>query len=166
MNAGFWINKLGLKSHPEGGFYREVYRSEEVMENGKLPKRYSGERNFSTSIYFLLNKEQISTFHKLKSDEIWHFYTGSPLKIHIITQDGIYKVMKLGIDLSNGENLQIVIPHNNWFAAELLDKSSFSLIGCTVSPGFDFNDFIIGKRKYLTQLFPQHKDLIERLTNN
>ena len=166
MNADFWINKLGLYSHPEGGFYREVYRSEEIIENYKLPKRYYGERNFSTSIYFLLNQEQISSFHKLKSDEIWHFYTGSSLKIHIISENGIYKEVKLGLDFNNDENLQIVIPHNNWFAAELLDKSSFSLIGCTVSPGFDFRDFILGERENLTKLFPRHKDLIKQLTNN
>jgi len=166
MNADFWINKLGLKSHPEGGFYREVYRSEEIIENYKLPKRYSGERNFSTSIYFLLNQEQTSSFHKLKSDEIWHFYTGSPLKIHVISENGIYKEVKLGLDFNNDENLQIVIPHNNWFAAELLNKSSFSLIGCTVSPGFDFRDFVLGKRKDLAKLFPRHKDLLKRLTNN
>lgn len=166
MNADFWINKLGLSNHPEGGYFREVYRSDELIKNEDLPNRFNSGRNFSTSIYFLLNQKQISSFHKLKSDEIWHFYTGSPITIHIISNNGNYKELKLGLNFNSGENPQIIIPHNNWFAAELLDKSYFSLIGCTVAPGFDFSDFFLGKRKDLTEMFPQHQDLIKRLTNN
>ncbi len=165
MDAAYWINKLNLLAHPEGGYYKEIYRSEEFIEQTVLPNRYSSKHSLSTSIYFLLNKNQISAFHKLQSDEIWHYHTGASLKIHIISNDGNYKEVKLGLSLEDGESPQIIIPHNHWFAAELLDKSSFTLIGCTVAPGFDFTDFILGKQDILKKLFPQHSDLIVRMTN-
>ncbi|PIP77618.1 MAG: hypothetical protein COW85_08140 [Ignavibacteria bacterium CG22_combo_CG10-13_8_21_14_all_37_15] len=162
MNARYWISKLNLIKHPEGGYYAEVYRSEEVMTLGALPDRYSGERNVSTSIYFLLDKVDVSHFHKLQSDEIWHFYYGSSLTIHLIDGAGNYSAQKLGRNLEVGEVLQFVIPRLTWFAAEVNDKKSFSLIGCTVAPGFDFADFELAKREELVLQFSALKKIIER----
>ena len=164
MNARYWINKLKLEEHPEGGYFREVYRSGEVIEEVALPDRYSGVRNVSTSIYFLLEKEVVSHFHKLQSDEIWHFYEGSSLTIHLIDEAGNYSTQKLGRNLEEGEALQFAIPKFSWFAAEVNDKTSFTLIGCTVAPGFDFADFALAKREELMKQFPSHTNIIERLT--
>ncbi|MFA4924944.1 MAG: cupin domain-containing protein [Ignavibacteriaceae bacterium] len=164
MNARYWINNLQLINHPEGGYFKEVYRSEEAITKEALPVRYSAKRNVSTSIYFLLEKEEVSHFHKLKSDEIWHFYYGSSLTIHLIDEGGNYSIQKLGRNIEEGEVLQFVIPKFSWFAAEVNDKKSFSLIGCTVAPGFDFADFELAKREELIKQFPQYKIIIGRLT--
>lgn len=161
--AKAYIKKLGLKKHPEGGYYREVYRSGEKILSGHLPKRYKSNRNFSTSIYFLLEGKQFSAFHLLQSDEIWHYYDGSDVIIYIINKNGDLTIKNLG--KSNDAEFQIVIKKHSWFAAELEDKKSFSLFGCTVSPGFDYEDFELGDKKSLVKKFPQHKPLIERLTN-
>ena len=160
--AGAYIKKLQLKKHPEGGYYREVYRSGEKILPDHLPKRYKSSRNFSTSIYFLLEGNQFSAFHHLKSDELWHFYDGSDLKVYIINPGGNLILRKLG--RSDDAEFQIAIEKHCWFAAEVEDKKSFSLFGCTVSPGFEFEDFELGSRDFLLKKFPQHKNLISRLT--
>jgi predicted cupin superfamily sugar epimerase len=163
--ALYYIEKLKLMKHPEGGYFNEIYRSDEIFSASVLPQRYIGDRAFSTSIYFLLEGKQFSAFHKLQSDEIWHFYDGSPIKIYIITPEQKLEEKILGYDIDKNENLQLVIYNDSWFAAELMDKSSFGLMGCTVSPGFDFRDLEIGKRDYLLGKYPEYKDLIIRLTN-
>lgn len=160
--ARVYIKKLQLKKHPEGGFYREVYRSGEKILPDHLPKRYKSSRNFSTSIYFLLEGNQYSAFHLLKSDELWHFYDGSDLKVYIINPGGDLTLRKLG--KSEDAEFQIAIEKHCWFAAEVEDKKSFSLFGCTVSPGFEFEDFELGKREFLLKKFPQHNTLIQKLT--
>ncbi|MDZ7624826.1 MAG: cupin domain-containing protein [Ignavibacteriaceae bacterium] len=157
-----YIKQLQLKKHPEGGYYKEVYRSGEIILPEHLPKRYKQSRNFSTSIYFLLEGKQFSSFHLLQSDELWHFYDGSNVLLYIINQKGELSVKKLGRD--EDCELQLTIEKQNWFAAELEDKKSFALFGCTVSPGFDFADFELGKRDYLIKKFPQHSALIKRLS--
>ncbi len=159
-----WISKLNLKPHPEGGFYNEVYRSDEVLLSTSLDERYAGSRSISTSIYFLLEGNQFSAFHKIKSDELWHFYDGSAIKLYLISEDGKLEIKKVGINISDNEFPQITIPKNVWFAAEPIDKESYTLVGCTVAPGFDFNDFELGEKKNLIKSFPQHKDLIIRFT--
>ena len=160
--AKAYIKKLGLKKHPEGGYYREVYRSGEKILSGHLPIRYKSNRNFSTSIYFLLEGKQCSAFHLLQSDELWHYYDGSDVIIYIIDKKGKLSIKKLG--KTKDAQFQLVIEKQFWFAAELDDKNSFSLFGCTVSPGFDFEDFRLGKREELIKKFPEHKFLIEQLT--
>ena len=164
MNAKYWIHKLDLLKHPEGGYYKEIYRSEEVIAVEALPDRYTAQRNVSTSIYFMLDREQVSHFHKLQSDEIWHFYYGASLTIHKIDEAGNYTAQKLGRNLDEGEVLQFVIPKHTWFAAEVNDKKSFTLIGCTVAPGFDFADFELAKREEMVKQFPLLEKVIERLT--
>ena len=158
------IRSLNLTKHPEGGYYREIYRSNEfipveVLENRKNTKKPY--RNISTSIYYLLVNSDVSLFHRIKSDEIWHFYQGSPLILHILDEEKQeYRNITLGKDLV----FQVVVPKNVWFSAEILDKSSYSLIGCTVSPGFEFEDFEIAKSQNLISKFPQWENLIKKFT--
>jgi len=159
-----YIKQLQLKKHPEGGYYKEVYRSGELILPEHLPKRYKSTRNFSTSIYFLLEGKQFTSFHILKSDELWHFYDGSAVLLYNINQKGEISVKKLGRDQDC--ELQLTIEKENWFAAEIEDKKSFALFGCTVSPGFEFADFQLGKRNDLIKKFPQHSTLIKRLTKS
>ena len=160
--ASAYIKQLQLIKHPEGGYFREVYRSGEKILPEHLPMRYKSSRNFSTSIYFLLEGNQFSAFHFLQSDELWHFYDGSSVLLYIIDQKGNLSVQKLGREKYS--NFQITIKKRNWFAAEVENKKSFSLFGCTVSPGFDFDDFKLGKRIELIRKFPKHKNIIGRLT--
>lgn len=162
--AKYYIDKLKLQKHPEGGYFNEIYRSGEIFEVSVLPERYMGDRAFSTSIYFLLNGKDISAFHKLQSDEIWHFYDGSPVRICIITPEHTLEERILGYNLDNSEALQTVINKHSWFGAELVVKSSFCLVGCTVSPGFDFQDFEMAKREQLLKEFPEFSSTILRLT--
>ena len=164
--ADYYIKKLNLQKHPEGGAFREIYRSAESITSEALPERFGGDRSYSTSIYFLLQGEDISAFHKIKSDEIWHFYDGSGAKIYIISPDGELTTRIIGKEIEKEESFQVIIPHGTWFAAELINKERFILVGCTVSPGFDFHDFELAERSILTNKFPKHKELIERLTSN
>ena len=159
-----WISKLKLNTHPEGGFFCETYRSDEIILRSSLDDRYSGQRSVSTSIYFLIEENQFSAFHKIKSDELWHFYDGSAIKLYLISEEGKLEIKVLGININKNELPQITIPKNIWFAAEPIEKDSYTLVGCTVAPGFDFNDFELGEQKDLLQNFPQHKDLIIRYT--
>ncbi len=159
-----YIKKLNLIPHPEGGYFREVYRSDELLKNEVLPGRYIGNRTFSTSIYFLLEGEQKSLLHKLKSDEIWHFYDGSSVKLYTIDSEGKVLRRLLGRNIDEGESMQLVIKRGYWFCAEVSDENSFSLFGCTVTPGFDFSDFELGERKELLQLYPQHEEFVKKFT--
>ena len=163
-NADIYIEKLKLIPHPEGGYFREVYRSEELLNEDALPPRYKGSRAFSTSIYFLLKGEQKSYLHKLKSDEIWHFYGGSSVKLYTIDAEGKVLQRLLGRNIDAGESMQLVIKRGYWFCAEVSDEKSFSLFGCIVAPGFDFSDFELGDRKELLQLYPQHEELVKKFT--
>jgi uncharacterized protein len=162
MDARYWIEKLGLKRHPEGGWFSENYRSDETIVSENLPSRYNESRSFCTSIYFLLESDNFSAFHKLKSDELWHFYDGSPLNVYRINNHG-----ELFSDiLSNTEKGLpfLCIPRETWFAAEVSEKNSFTLIGCTVFPGFDYKDFELAERKSFISKFPQHSAIIKKLT--
>ena len=159
-----YIKQLQLEKHPEGGYFKEVYRSGELILPEHLPARYKSSRNYSTSIYFLLEEKQFSAFHLLQSDELWHFYDGCPVIIYIINQGGKLTIKKLG--KKKDCELQLTIEKQNWFAAEVEDKKSFSLFGCTVSPGFEFEDFKMGRRDELIKNFPLHSDLIKRLTKS
>lgn len=160
------IGRLGLVRHPEGGWFRESYRSAETIAAAALPGRFTAARSLSTSIYFLLEQGDISAFHRIKSDELWYFHTGAPLTIHIISADGVYRAELLGGDLDAGAVYQAVVPAGSWFGAELAGDGAFALVGCAVSPGFDFTDFELAGRAALEQQFPGHAALIRRLTKN
>lgn len=161
-SAKYWVEKLGLQKHPEGGWFKEVYRSEEVAGSNALPNNFNGERNFSTSIYYLLEGEDFSAFHRIKSDELWHFYTGSSGIEILWIKDGIVRQDKVGSNIENNEYFQIVIPKNHWFAARLTDKTGYALVGCTVSPGFHFSDFEMADKSLLEE-FPELKKDIEKM---
>ena len=164
-NAQYWIEKLNLQQHPEGGFYAETYRSKDRLHESKLPDRYKSPRVFGTSIYFLLTTESVSNFHRLNSDEIWHFHIGGAAKIHFIDKGGTHSEHLIGPDLESDQSLQVVIPKGTWFAAEVVD-GDFILVGCTVAPGFEFEDFELADRTELSSAYPQHQTLIGRFTNN
>ncbi len=159
-----YINRLQLSPHPEGGYYKEIYRAGEIYQAEHLPGRYTKSRVFSTSIYFMLEGSQVSNLHRLKSDEIWHFYDGSGVIIYGIAEDGRITEILLGNNIDNGELPQAVIREGTWFCAEVADKSSYSLIGCTVSPGFEFEDFELGEREKLLKQFPAHEKIIKKFT--
>ncbi|MBP2172963.1 cupin domain-containing protein [Methanococcus voltae] len=147
-NSKYWVNKLDLESHIEGGYFKRVYESSERIHISQLPEYFSNTnenkktsleyRYLCTAIYYLLEKGQVSKFHRIKSDETWHFYAGNSLNIYTI-QDGKIITNKLGNNLEEGENFQITVPKNTWFAAEPL--GDYTLVGCTVSPGFEYVDF-------------------------
>jgi predicted cupin superfamily sugar epimerase len=157
------IEYYQLQPHPEGGYYKETYRSKGVIAKECLPV-FDGNRNFSTAIYFLLEKGNFSAFHRIQSDECWHFYTGNCLLVHVIHENGKLETIKLGSNILNGETFQFVVPANCWFASEPSAESNFSFVGCTVAPGFDFADFELAHRDELSKLYPQHETLIRRLT--
>ncbi|MFA5042627.1 MAG: cupin domain-containing protein [Kiritimatiellia bacterium] len=175
--ARYWITKLALEPHPEGGYFREIYRATERIPSAALPKRYHGPRAFATSIYFLLAGAQISTLHRLASDEQWHFYDGSALLLTTIAPNGALTETRLGHCAAAGEQFLAVIPAGTWMGARLAAPAvaalqrggrerhrGYALIGCTVAPGFDFRDFTVGRRADLLRQFPQHRELITVLT--
>lgn len=157
------VDKLELLPHPEGGYFKEVYRSKQVIPQEAL-KGFSGDRNFCTSIYFLLTSDNFSAFHRIKQDEIWHFYQGSTLLVHVIYQDGNYVCHEVGMDIENGQLPQLTVPAGCWFASSVKDLESHAFVGCTVAPGFDFEDFELAHKNELTELYPQHSKIIEELT--
>jgi predicted cupin superfamily sugar epimerase len=163
-DAEFWIRRLGLQPHPEGWSFAEMYRSPETISGEFLPARYGSSRNVSTAIYFLLRGTEISHLHRIRSDEIWHFYAGTRIIIHAIGPDGTYERRVLGGDAEVGTAFMTVIEREWWFGAEVEDTSSFALVGCTVAPGFDFADFEMAKRDELVKKYPQHREMIVRLT--
>jgi len=158
LNAETFIQKLQLEPHPEGGFYRQTFQSDEWMS------RQQGERRFYTSIYFLLRSQDVSHFHRLQSDELWYFHAGSPLTVHMIHPDGTYEARKLGLNVELGEQPQILVPKDTIFGSTVDEEDTFSLVGCMVSPGFDFKDFELFKEQELLDQFPQHEKIIKKLS--
>jgi predicted cupin superfamily sugar epimerase len=165
-NAEAWINSLKLLPHPEGGYYREIYRSDVIVEKSGLPSSFNGSRSAGTSIYYLLKSGQRSLLHILKSDEIWHYYDGSAIVLSMIHNDGSYEEKLLGKNINEGEMPQIIIRGGIWFGAYPKDDNSYSLAGCTVTPGFDFEDFQLAERKKMLAKFPELESIIERLTKD
>ncbi|MEO7988700.1 MAG: cupin domain-containing protein [Chryseolinea sp.] len=158
MNSNTLIQTLQLQPHPEGGFYKETYRSNQSVTNNE-----GQSRNVSTAIYYLLENEDKSHFHRIKSDELWYFHQGQALEIVSIQNNNLVTIL-LGNDLSKGEVPQAMIPANTWFASKVKNDVGFSLVSCSVAPGFDFADFEMAKRQDLIQLFPHVKDVIVKFT--
>jgi hypothetical protein len=159
-----WIECLRLHPHPEGGYFRETYRSAEMIARQHLPARFSGDRAFATAIYFLLQGNDFSALHRIKQDELWHFYEGGALVISVIEPGGTLSLLRLGRDVRAGEMLQAVVPAGCIFGARVQDPRSYALVGCTVAPGFDFADFEMLTRHELLSLYPQHEPIITQLT--
>ncbi len=157
------IKQFQLQPHPEGGYYKETYRSPEIIPDQILSRQFKGDRAYSTAIYFLLEQGNFSAFHRIESDEVWHFYAGQTLLIHVIHINGKFETIKLGSNIENGESFQYAVPARSWFASEPATDTDFSFVGCTVSPGFDFDDFELAKAEELAKQFPQQEELIKRL---
>jgi predicted cupin superfamily sugar epimerase len=158
------IKALDLKPHPEGGYYKETYRCVGEIKKENLSADFNGNRNYSTCIYFLLTSDTFSAFHRIRQDEIWHFYDGSPINLHTINTEGIYSLIVIGNEIEKGNIPQYVVPAGVWFAAKVINENDYSLLGCTVSPGFNFNDFELPNRIDLINNFPQHSKIITELT--
>ncbi len=157
------IEHFDLLPHPEGGFYKETYRSlEEAAVDREEPQKVV-QRSFATGIYFLLPKGKISTWHRIQSDEMWHFYLGDPMALYQIDPKGQCETIILGSDFVKGQKLQHVVPKGSWFGGHPLEESRYSFVGCTVSPGFDFDDFEMAEHGKLVKLYPEHKEIINRL---
>ncbi len=165
-SADYWIEKLNLQPHPEGGFYAETYRSSETIAQADLPTRYAGNRSFSTGIYFLVKGGQFSALHRIQSDEMWHFYAGTRLTVYSIDNQGQLHTIHLGTQPEQGEVFQAVVSAGCWFGSTVEDPESYALVGCTVAPGFDFADFELAHRNTLQATYPQHQALIARLTRH
>lgn len=158
------ISRLNLLPHPEGGWYKEMYRSTDTIELAGLPDRFPAARSAATGIYFLLTSENFSAFHRIKSDEGWHFYAGEGLRIYDLSPGGELTVHKLGTDISAGEVFQSWVPAGHWFGSRVEKEGAWALAGCTVAPGFDFADFEMARRAELLETYPQHAMIIEELT--
>jgi predicted cupin superfamily sugar epimerase len=165
-DAQYWIDTLALVRHPEGGFYRETYRSSDEIDGACLPERYHRNRAMATAIYFLLPSGERSKLHRLASDEIWHFHAGLPLLLTVIAPDRTCVTVTLGSGASRGERFQHVVEAGSWFGAEVAGDDGFALVSCTVAPGFDFADFEMGQRDDLLADFPEHRSAIVRLTDD
>ena len=159
------IDKLDLTPHPEGGYFKETHRSIGKIPQNSLPDIFNGDRNYYTSIYFLLTSDDFSAFHKINQEETWYYHEGSSIKIHQISPIGTYSFVILGNDILKDEQFQYTVPAGYWFAATVEQKHSYTLVGCAVAPGFDFKDFVLAKREVLQQEFPEHKKIIKALTN-
>jgi predicted cupin superfamily sugar epimerase len=151
QTAAYWVEKLEMQKHPEGGYYKEVFRSDNIV----LRPASLIDRNACTSIYYLLEGEDYSGFHRLQSDEIWYFHKGVPIHIHVINKTGQYNIT----ELSEGDegSFSFVVKAGDWFAAEIPSKSGFTLVSCAVAPGFDFAEFEMAAKNRLTALYPQHE---------
>lgn len=159
-SAEYWKEHLDLEPHPEGGYFKETYRSD-ILEKFDS---HNGVRNVSTGIYFLLTKGNFSAFHRIKSDEMWHHYDGSAIEIFWITEEGKINTITLGKDMEDYQVPQAVIPANAWFASRVEEGGEYALAGCTVAPGFDFQDFEMADRVDLLQKYPNYREIIRALT--
>lgn len=164
LTAGFWIKKLNLTPHPEGGYYREIYRSDDIIMRTGLPSRYQGDRSAATLIYYLLKDDDVSAFHRIRSDEIWVYVAGESLDIHQIAQDGIYYKKRLGMSGDKDSSPVHVIRHDTWFGASLPAFGSFCLCTCFVAPGFDFSDFELADPEILKRTYPGLSAMIDKLS--
>ncbi len=164
IRAAYLVKVLDLQAHPEGGFYKEVYRSEERIPASALGSEFGGDRSFSTAIYFLLEKDNFSAFHKIKSDETWHFYEGDTLEVLEINDSGELKITLVGNKVETGDVFQYTVKANTWFGSRVKKGGNYSLVGCTVAPGFDFRDFEMAGRAELIEAFPALRQVIEEMT--
>lgn len=162
-DANYFIEKLNMTAHPEGGYYKESFISAENITDSDLTTTFEDKRILWTSIYFLLRNGEVSNFHRLKSDEMWYYHSGSPLTIYMITPKGELITEQLGLDIEKGEKPQVLVPKNYIFGSAMNNKG-YALVGCMVSPGFEFRDFELFERDTLLNLYPKYKETIEKLT--
>ncbi len=161
-SAADLIHRLDLLPHPEGGYYRETYRAADSVTRGD-----GALRSASTAIYYLLCDGAWSTWHRIRSDELWHFHAGNALHVHVLAPDGGYRCLRLGDALADPDAaFQALVPAGSWFAAELANPAvpnAYALAGCTVAPGFEFSEFELADAAELQRLYPTQAGLIARL---
>ena len=162
--ADLIIEQYQMQPHPEGGFFARTYHSSGLISKAALPPEFTGERYFSTAIVFLLKENDFSALHRLKQDEMWHFYLGGALRLVMISPDGKFSETILGQNMAAGDVVQTVVPAGCWFGAKPTEGAAFSFVGCTVAPGFDFADFELAKRPELLSQFPDLKTIILEFT--
>jgi len=153
--ADYWIKQLDLEPHAEGGYFKQSFRSSGELANQS--------RVLYTSIYFLLRGGEVSHFHRLQSDELWYFHAGQSLSVHMILENGEYEEVRLGLNIEEGEVPQIAVPKNTIFGSSVLTEGGFALVGCMVSPGFEYQDFELFTQKQLLEDYPQHEAIIKKL---
>ena len=153
-----WVLALGLAPHPEGGWFRETYRSPERLRRGALPRRVPGERSLATSILYLLGAGERSRFHRLRADETWWHHAGGAMLLHLLGPGGA-RILSVG-----PASPQAAVPHGTWFAAEPVPGTPFSLVGCGTTPGFEYEDFELAERSALVAEFPSERELVSRFT--
>ena len=161
ITAEWIINHFGMKPLPEeGGYYVETYRAKEKLAVEHLPTRYSGPRNFSTAILYLLTPDTCSHLHKVRSDEIFHFYLGDPVQMIQLLPNGKINIIEIGADITKGQHPQVVVPRGTWQGARLKANGKFALLGCTVAPGFEFADYKSADKKKLLKKYPTISHII------
>jgi len=160
------VQQLGLQPHPEGGFYKETYRSEHSIPNSILAGNHEGDRSYGTGIYFLLTRDTFSAFHRIEQDELWFFHQGAAIELHMISPEGEHSKHLIGNNILQGEQPQLLVPETYWFAAKVIEGGDFALVSCTVSPGFDFRDFVLPSLEELTAVYPQHAQIISEFTRH
>lgn len=160
LSAKEIIQKLNLEPHPEGGYYKRTFLSD--VETQIAPP-ITHKRKSASSIYYLLENNDFSGFHRIKQDELWFFHSGSTLTIHDIDPEGVYTKHNLGLNFENNDKPQITIPKQHWFASEIESKTGYTLVSCVVTPAFDFDDFQMGSKSKLSKTYPDHSNLFSRL---
>ena len=163
MNASSLIHHFKMLPHPEGGCYVQTYKSEGCIPGKALPEGW-GTHAFSTGILFLLRQGEYSHLHRIRQDEMWHFYLGGPLRLALLAPDGAYSEIILGPNVLAGQHVQYVVPSGVWFGATPCSESAFSFVGCTVAPGFEFADFELAERTTLLRAFPEQAKAISEFS--
>lgn len=167
MTADEIKRRLRLEPHPcEGGSFVQTWCADEVLPRKALPPRYSAARSAGTCIYYLLEPGTFSEMHRLASDEIFHFYLGDPVEMLQLVPDGSARTVILGSDLAAGQHPQMIVPKYVWQGSRLVPGGKVALLGCTVSPGFDYADYEAGRAEVLARDFPNHSELIRLLTRS
>lgn len=163
MTAEEIIRKLNLQPLPgEGGYYRETWRSKHTVPATGLPAGYNTDHTLGTCIYYLITPDSFSAMHKLPGPEIWHFYLGDPAEQIQISPGEEIKQMVFGQNIGENQQLQVIVPANTWQATRLVPGGKFALFGTTMSPGFEFSDYMPGNREELLRKFPGHKTTIQK----
>lgn len=162
-SADYFIKNLNMISHPEGGYYKETHRSQDQITSNELQVDFEGSRLLWTSIYFLLQDGEVSNFHRLKSDELWYYHSGSPLTIYMISPEGELITEQLGLCHEAGEKPQVLVPKDYIFGSAM-NHEGYALVGCMVSPGFEFRDFELFQRSVLLEKYPHYEEIILKLT--
>ncbi len=158
------IELLQLEPLPvEGGYFRQTYLAADPVSQTDLPTRYAGSKPFSSAIYYLLQRSDFSALHKLQTDEVYHFYLGDPVEMLLLYSDGTSSIVVLGQNIEAGQSVQVVVPHGVWQGSQLLEGGQWALMGTTMAPAFDSNDFELGEREALSRQFPERVELIREL---